>query len=560
MSSFTKFKLPRPQFHSTTLTAWAALWCLIALNLPFWARVLEIRPAASMGDVMYLVSFGLLAFLVINVFLLPLTLLRPLTRPLLAVALLLAGLASYFVYAYGVRIDKVMIRNVFETDGVEAGELFNLNLVVYVGLLGVLPALLVMRVGLIVSSWRRELAHRGAALGLTVLGIGAIAAFFYQDHASTLRNNRELRHLLVPVNYLAGLGSYVGEITKPELPYEAIGSDAKPGAVWQQSDVVRPLIVVLVVGETARAANFGLNGYARQTTPELAQIPQLVNFTNVSSCGTSTAISVPCMFSDLGREGFSAEKARARDNLIDIVSKAGFDVDWFGNNTNCKGVCRAVPEIRAVREEHPQFCIGDSPCMDGAMFGSFEKTLAAPAGRRFVVLHMLGSHGPGYHLRYPRDFERFTPVCRETDFSKCPVSDIVNAYDNTVLYTDHLLASTIRSLAALADRADTALLYVSDHGESLGEGGIFLHALPYAIAPDLQTRVPMVFWASEGFLDRMGLDGGCLQAGRGQPLSHDNVFHSVLGLLQVDTAARKSALDLFASCRNTRIKAEGVSP
>lgn len=178
MSSFTKFKLPRPQFHSTTLTAWAALWCLIALNLPFWARVLEIRPAASMGDVMYLVSFGLLAFLVINVFLLPLTLLRPLTRPLLAVALLLAGLASYFVYAYGVRIDKVMIRNVFETDGVEAGELFNLNLVVYVGLLGVLPALLVMRVGLIVSSWRRELAHRGAALGLTVLGIGAIAAFF----------------------------------------------------------------------------------------------------------------------------------------------------------------------------------------------------------------------------------------------------------------------------------------------------------------------------------------------------------------------------------------------
>jgi len=163
-------------------------------------------------------------------------------------------------------------------------------------------------------------------------------------------------------------------------------------------------------------------------------------------------------------------------------------------------------------------------------------------------------------LRYPRDFERFTPVCRETDFSKCPVSDIVNAYDNTVLYTDHLLASTIRSLAALADRADTALLYVSDHGESLGEGGIFLHALPYAIAPDLQTRVPMVFWASEGFLDRMGLDGGCLQAGRGQPLSHDNVFHSVLGLLQVDTAARKSALDLFASCRNTRIKAEGVSP
>ncbi len=431
---------------------------------------------------------------------------------------------------------------------------------VYVGLLGVLPALLVMRVGLIVVSWRRELAHRGATLGLTVLGIGVIAAFFYQDHASTLRNNRELRYLLVPVNYLAELSSYVGEIAKPELPYEAIGSDAKQGALWQQPNASRPLIVVLVVGETARAANFGLNGYARQTTPELAGILQLVNFTNVSSCGTSTAISVPCIFSDLGREGFSAEKARARDNLINIVSKAGFDVDWFGNNTNCKDVCRAVPEIRAVREEHSQFCIGDRSCMDGAIFGLFEKTLVAPFGRRFVVLHMLGSHGPGYHLRYPREFERFTPVCRETDFSKCSVSDIVNAYDNTLLYTDHLLASTIRSLEGLADRADTALLYVSDHGESLGENGIFLHALPYAIAPDVQTRVPMVFWASSGFLDRMRLDAGCLQTERGQLLSHDNVFHTVLGLLQIDTAARNPALDLFASCRNKPIKSGEVSP
>lgn len=544
-------KFPRLQFHSTSLTAWAALWCLIALNLPFWTRVLEIRPIVSVGDAMYLVSFALLAFIIINLFLLPFTLLRPLARPLLAIALLLAGLAAYFVDAYGVRIDKVMIRNVFETDGVEAGELVNVNLLVYVGLLGVLPALLVMRVGLVVASWRRELAHRGAAIGISVLFLGVIAAFFYQDHASTLRNNRELRHLLVPVNYLAGLGSYVGEITKPDLPYEPIGADAKPGAVWQQVDAARPVVVVLVVGETARAANFGLSGYARQTTPELATTPDLVNFTDVSSCGTSTAISVPCMFSDLGRDDFSAEKARARDNLIDIAGKAGFDVQWFGNNTNCKGVCRNVPEIRAVREDYPQYCIGDSPCMDGAMFDSFAKTLQAPEGRRFVVLHMLGSHGPGYHLRYPREFEQFTPVCRETDFSKCPVSDIVNAYDNTVLYTDHLLADTVRKLQALGSEVDTALLYVSDHGESLGERGVFLHALPYAIAPEFQTRVPMVFWASPGFMQRMGLDAACLQRERSQPLSHDNLFHSMLGLMQVETAARDPGLDIFARCRRS---------
>lgn len=545
-----KFRFPRPHFNSTALTAIAALWCLLALNLPFWSRVLEIRPILSVGDALYLGSFALLAFMAINLFLMPFTLLRPAARPLLALVLLLAGLAAYFVEAYGVRIDKVMIRNVFETDGVEAGELVNLSLLTYVGLLGVLPAFLVMRAGLIATSWRRELAHRGIALGLTALGIGVIAAFHYQDHASTLRNNRELRHLLVPVNYLAGLGSYVGEVTRPKIPYEAIGADAKPGSLWQSSEAERPLIFVLVVGETARAANFGLNGYSRQTTPELSKISGLVNFTDVSSCGTSTAISVPCMFSNLGRDDFSSEKAKARDNLIDIAVKAGFEVQWFGNNTNCKGVCRSVPEQRAVRQDNPQYCVGDSPCMDGAMFDMFGKTLGEPKGRRLVVLHMLGSHGPGYHLRYPNEFEKFTPVCRETDFSKCSVADIVNAYDNTILYTDHLLAEAVRSLAALDERADTALIYVSDHGESLGENGVFLHALPYAIAPRLQTHVPMVFWASEGFARRMKLDMACVAKSRDAALSHDNLFHSVLGLINVETAARDAALDAFAACRS----------
>ena len=543
-----KFRFPSWKFNTTALTAWVALWCLVALNVPFWSKVLGIRPLGSVDDALYLASFAVLAFVVINLFLMPLTLVRPIAKPVLALAVLLAGLASYFVSAYGVLVDKVMIRNVFETNGTEAGELVNFNLILYVGLLGVLPAFLVMRAGLIAVSWRRELAHRGIALGLTLIGVGLVAAAYYQDHASTLRNNRELRHMLVPVNYLAGLGSYVGEITRPDLPYQAIGSDAKLGSKWSGAAAERPMIVVLVVGETARAANFGLNGYARQTTPELASIPGLIHFTNVSSCGTSTAISVPCMFSDLGRSDFDSEKAKARDKLIDIVQKAGFDVDWFGNNTSCKGVCRSVPEVRAVREDYPQFCVGDSPCMDGAIFDMFGKTLANPSGRKLVVLHMLGSHGPGYHLRYPKEFEKFTPVCRETDFSKCDVADIVNAYDNTILYTDHLLAETIRQLAALGDRADTALIYVSDHGESLGENGIFLHALPYAVAPKFQTHVPMVFWASPGFATRMGIDMSCVAARKDSELSHDHVIHSVLGILDVDTAVRKVDLDVLSEC------------
>ena len=347
------------------------------------------------------------------------------------------------------------------------------------------------------------------------------------------------------------MGSYVQEITKRKLPYEAIGADAALGTRWKTPMAERPLLLVLVVGETARAANFSLGGYGRDTNPRLAEVKDLVYFTDVSSCGTSTAISVPCMFSDLGREGFSAEKARARDNLIDIVAKAGLGVDWYGNNTNCKGICRAAGEKRAVRENHPEHCKADVPCTDAAIFEDFWSTLPAYSGRGLVVLHQLGSHGPGYHLRYPESFNRFTPVCRSTDFSKCQVSEIVNAYDNTILFTDHLLAETISRLQSMADRVDSAILYVSDHGESLGENGLFLHAVPYALAPRVQTHVPMVFWSTAGFNERMQLDRQCLVEQRNRPLSHDNYLHTILGLLDVSTSVRKPELDFGQGCRRS---------
>ena len=540
--------LRRP-ISATALTAWSALWCLLVLNIPFWTRILELRPLDDARDVAFVASVAVLAGLISNLFLMPLTLVRPLAKPLLAVAMVLAALAAYFVWAYGVLVDKVMIRNVFETDALEAGELVNWRLLLFMGVLGVLPALVVLRIPLARPSWQRELLHRGVALAVTIVGIGIVAFFFYQDQASFLRNNRDLRHRLVPVNYLSGVGSYVQEITKRKLPYEAIGADAALGARWKTPMAERPLLLVLVVGETARAANFSLGGYGRDTNPRLAEVQDLVYFTDVSSCGTSTAISVPCMFSDLGREGFSAEKARARDNLIDIVAKAGLGVDWYGNNTNCKGICRAAGEKRAVRENHPDHCKADVPCTDGAIFEDFWSTLPAYSGRGLVVLHQLGSHGPGYHLRYPEPFNRFTPVCRSTDFSKCQVSEIVNAYDNTILFTDHLLAETISRLQSMADRVDSAILYVSDHGESLGENGLFLHAVPYALAPRVQTHVPMVFWSTAGFTERMQLDRQCLFEQRNRPLSHDNYLHTILGLLDVSTSVRKPELDFAQGCR-----------
>ena len=556
--------MPRLRPLSTVaLTALVSLWCLLALNAAFWGRIWTLRPPSSFHDAVFLASLAPLAFVVINLFLSVLTLVRPLAKPLLALVVVLGALASYFVLAYGVLIDKTMIRNVFETDAVESAELVNAKLLGYVALLGVLPALVVLRWPLLRLSWRREALQRVGVVVASLAAVGLIAAGFYQDHASLLRNNRELRHVLVPVNWIAGVGSHIAESTRKPLPYEPIGDGARTGARFavaaaagtagvaasRGSAADRPFVLVVVVGETARAANFGLAGYARQTTPGLADVPGLVYFTEVSSCGTSTAISVPCMFSDLGREGFSPQRARARDNLIDILGKAGWERRWYGNNTNCKGVCRDVEELRADPKVHPELCKPGQPCMDGAMFEDFKRDLGTLASRQVIVMHMLGSHGPGYHLRYPPAFARFTPECRQTDFSKCAVTEVVNAYDNTVLYTDHLLSGAIDALGRLSPQVDSAMIYVSDHGESLGENGLFLHAMPYAVAPRLQTHVPMVFWASPGTADRLGIDMACVAARRDVPLSHDNLFHSVLGLLDVETRARKPELDLFAPCR-----------
>ena len=537
-----------PRVSVTALTAGVALWSLVVSNLPFWQRLQEVRPIVSPQDFFFQASVALLAFLAINLFLTPFAF-RPIVKPALIVVLSLAALAAYFIDTYGIYIDKVMIRNVFETDPGEAAELLTVKLLLYILALAVLPGLIVWRIPVAQIGFTRELLHKLGVLAFTVAGVGAIAAGFYQDQASFLRNHREMRHLLVPFNYLSGIGSYVMEISRPKRPYEAIGADARPGSRWTVAGDGKPVVLVLVVGETARAANASLGGYARLTMPELAKVQNLTYFSDVSSCGTSTAISVPCMFSDLGRAEFSAGHAAARDSLLDVLQRAGFEVVWYGNNSGCKGVCDKIGERRPDSEPDPALCRKGLPCFDEILLRDLERELQKPTQRKVVVLHLIGSHGPGYHLRYPAAFERYTPACKQVDFSKCSVAEIVNAYDNTMLYTDHVLARAINLLDARAASLHGALWYVSDHGESLGENGVFLHALPYAIAPDLQTHVPMVFWQGQGFERRLGVDSSCVAANRHRPISHDHWFHSVLGLLDVVTAARRAELDVFGGCR-----------
>jgi lipid A ethanolaminephosphotransferase len=227
-------------------------------------------------------------------------------------------------------------------------------------------------------------------------------------------------------------------------------------------------------------------------------------------------------------------------------------VQWRDNQSGCKGVCDGLPMETVGPASAPGLCPGGR-CLDEGLVHDLGPRLAQASGTQLWVLHMLGSHGPAYFNRHPDAFAPFQPECRHDDLRRCSVQAVVNAYDNSLRYTDHVLASAITTLRAHADRVDSALVYVSDHGESLGEHNLFLHGLPYAIAPDVQKKVPMVWWTSPGLERAAGLREGCLrptlEAAAARPLSHDQLFHSVLGLLDLRTALHEPALDLTAPCR-----------
>lgn len=310
----------------------------------------------------------------------------------------------------------------------------------------------------------------------------------------------------------------------------------------------RARLLVVVVGETARAQQFGLNGYPRATTPELAAIDGLINFPNATSCGTDTAHSVPCMFSGLGRARFSNVAAETRENLLDILKRADFDVFWRDNQAGCKGVCKRVTTEDLV--DHTSGDQGKIERHDEVLLDGLSERIATLSRDTVIVLHMMGSHGPAYWKRVPDAYRVFQPECEDTDLGRCSPEQLINAYDNTIRYTDHVLARLVVILGGAGEHnVDAAMMYASDHGESLGEYDLYLHGMPYALAPSVQTHVPMITWVSPSWTTRLKLDTACMTQTASLPVSHDNVFHSVLGVLDVATKVYDPSLDIYRACR-----------
>jgi lipid A ethanolaminephosphotransferase len=257
------------------------------------------------------------------------------------------------------------------------------------------------------------------------------------------------------------------------------------------------------------------------------------------------------MFSHLGKVNFEARKNNY-ESLIDVLHHAGLAVIWIDNQSGCKGVCERTPHVLTKELTHPSLC-HDGECFDEIMLQQInEKIQALPAERRakgvLIVMHQMGSHGPTYYKRVPDDFKKFKPECTSNALQECSREQVVNSFDNTILYTDHFLGQAIQWLKKSEATSATALLYVSDHGESLGENNLYLHGLPYRIAPDVQKRVPWITWWSSTFENQSGLSWRCLKNKTETAFTHDNYFHSVLGLMKVSSEVYQDKLDLHADC------------
>jgi len=507
-----------------------------AANQAFWGSVMTARPAP-----LFLGAVAIGCTILVNLFLTAVTWGR-LAKPALYLVVLASAAAAYFTTRYGVLFDRDMVANMVETDVREARELLSPGFVLWMLGFGLLPCLAISRIRLRRGDWRSRLAEPVVVLLVSALVLGGLAAAFYQPFASLLRNHRELRFQMIPLNLVGAGVKYTARSLRRPRTLETVGTDAR--LVVPAGATARRRVTVVVVGETARAANFSLMGYPRETNPELARRDVLV-LRNVHSCGTATTTSVPCMFQDGGREAYRSWMATGRENLLDVLQRAGVQVLWRENNGGCKHVCDRVPHENLAHLDLTALC-PEGQCYDEVLLHRLQERLDGLDGDAVIVLHMLGSHGPAYHKRYPSGFATYRPACETGELERCTREQIVNAYDNTIRYTDHVLGEVVNLLARNATRFDGAMLYVSDHGESLGEHGLYLHGVPYAMAPEEQTHVPMVVWLSQGHRQR--IDPQCLRRQADRPLSHDNLYHSILGLMRVQTSVYRRERDLFSSC------------
>ncbi|CAM6378710.1 phosphoethanolamine transferase EptA [Leclercia adecarboxylata] len=518
------------------------------LNALFIHRSWQVISPARLHDVLFALSVPLVLFcgwvIVFSILNIPL-----IRKPLLVLLTLGCAAATWFMFTYGAVIDQNMMVNVFETNSQEAAALVTPQLVLWLVVAGLLPASLLAMIRIRPGKWWHTLLIRLAAMLASAVVIVLVAAVFYKDYASLFRNNKGIVKMVTPANYVSAIAKYskarwfAGDQTLIRL-----GEDARKGPVLLAQQ--KKTVLVLVVGEASRAENYSLNGYDRETNPELKK-QNVINFPQASSCGTETAVSVPCMFSGMPRKKYDADLAHHQEGLMDVLGHAGVNLLWRDNDGGCKGACTRIPHTDMTQWKLQQFC-KDNSCIDDVNLWRLDDMLDGVKQDTVLVIHLMGSHGPAYYQRYPAQYRHFTPTCDTNEIQDCTHQALMNTYDNTILYTDSVVSKTIDALKARQSTLNTALVYLSDHGESLGENGLYLHGTPYMLAPEQQTHIPFIFWLSKDYQQNFGVDAQCLrdQAAK-EAVSQDNLFSTVLGMMNIRTAVYQPQMDLLTHCRRT---------
>ncbi len=466
-------------------------------------------------------------------------------KPFMFFVVLTSAAALYAEINFHTLFDSTMMESVFETNSSEISFYFNITTFLYLLAFGVLPCLLLLFVRITpYGRWTSAFVSRIGVVLVAIVGIGLIAETCYKDYASVGRNNHYLNKMVIPAHIYSGAKYLNKTHFETKLAYKHLGMDAQMTAAPNG----KPTLMVIVLGETARAMNFAYNGYTRDTNPYTKDMG-MIAFQDVSSCGTYTALSVPCMFSNMTRDSYDKPHAAAQDNALNVLQHAGVDVLWIDNDGGDKGVAKKLAYREISSSLKDEDCNG-STCFDAAMLKDAKSFIDNGAHDKLLVLHTIGSHGPTYWQRYPDAQAPFQPACNRSDIENCNDAQIRNVYDNTLVYTDYVLAQVVNELKSVSNDYNVMMTYISDHGESLGESGLYLHGTPYAIAPKEQTQVPWLLWMPEQYAEQKGFSKKCLEdKARNSILSHDNLFHSLLGLYGVDSQVHNTELDITQSCQ-----------
>ncbi|ABG41941.1 phosphatidylethanolamine:Kdo2-lipid A phosphoethanolamine transferase [Paraglaciecola sp. T6c] len=526
------FKIP-PQL----VMLLAALFVTLTGNHTFFGHLETIY--SWQNNALFICSVGAILWALTSIVSIVLNWFMP-VKLALSIVLITGAICSYFTDGFGVIFDIDMMRNMFATDTSEAADILNFGLLNHVLLFGAIPIVFFNLLPLNKQPRLKDIKRRFLMTGFTlVIGISVIGGSLFAfsgQYASFFREHKSVRYYTNPIQPMYSFVAFLTQKVRSAASRQFVFQTSR--AAIPDTDLNRELVIV-VVGETARADHFSVNGYERETTPLLAKETDLVSFSQISSCGTSTAVSVPCMFSILGRDDFDADNSKTTENVLDIVAKANISVQWRDNNSDSKGVAERIPYISYKTSETNPVCDEKRQpkeqkyreCRDEGMLDGLQEFINGQEQDILIVLHQMGSHGPAYSKRYPSAFEKFTPACQTSELSMCSDEEIINAYDNTILYTDYFLAKVIGLLKRNTPRYETAMIYVSDHGESLGENKVYLHGLPYMFAPKAQTHVPIIVWAGAS----SDIDIAKTRELKDLPNSHDALAQAILLSMEVDS-------------------------